>query len=138
MSADPRAAVPSAALDLLEAGGRPDAAAVRAAWEAPGRRTHPEAPAAPGRAGSVALSLAAAAGERDAARYAWSDRVIGALERTKHRLGVPLERRLPAYRHDFERPGCPSCVRGFVELGEDGSRVAPCPACRAVRKDATS
>lgn len=144
MIADPRAEVAGAALGLLAAGGTPDVEAVRAAWEAPGPQAHPEPPAAPVRAGSVPLSPAEPGGGRVAARYAWSDRVIGALERVKAARGVPYEQKIersdPARYARWAPPPClyPGCDRGMVYADEDERVVTPCPSCRIPRPGGTA
>lgn len=138
MRADPRADVPSAALTLMRAGAEPDAEAVRAAWEAAGPAAHPGTRAVPRRAGSVPHGPVAAADDREAKAWEMRVAVIDALGRTKIRLGKRYEDRLPAHRHPFENPGCASCDRGFIDVTEDGSRVAPCPACRPARREDTA
>ncbi len=118
-----------AALDAWLATGDPDyAAAVRAAWETGTTSARP----ARSPAGTEPEAEGAEAGA-DTRRWAREDQVLEALGRIKERRGVALEERLRAWRHPWEHPGCAACDRGFADADDTGTRVVPCPNCRATR-----
>ena len=114
------------------------AAAVKTAWNTPVTPTRRKTPARRPRPGTGAHSPAAETAEeraarKEASRLFWSEEITHVVERTKLRRGITLEQSLPGYRHEWERSGCRSCERGFVDLDEDGTRVAPCLVCRPAR-----
>ena len=102
--------------------------AVRIAWDTPTR---------PARLRAPAVAEQPASGKQgpdgEAARVsAYLDRATHAVERAKTALGIPLERKIPEYRHEWEKSGCGRCDRGFVDLDGEGTRVARCRNCRPV------